>query len=424
MIGFPFDSRVSYDQLGEPVYDRAISSKPLKSLIGALFSTGILPNPSNNLKVSTQETDFTVDIAAGFAAIQGGLKLETEVNSLTVDAADETSNRIDSVVLRWDENDDVRECYFYIKKGIASTDPVRPQLTREGSIYEIGLADILVVANSTILQNANITDTRYDSDRCGIISSISEFDTTFIYNQVTSDLADFRSNAESEFDSWSTTQRSDYETWIMQQENAFGIWMGNEQLSFEQWVQTIHDILDEEAAGHLQNEIDTLNNTVGGFDDRIEAVEESVQGYDEEIAALDTRITTNEGDISDIQTDLTAVETTVSSHTTNIDALNADEDWTELSITLSGWSSSTVTINGQSYYRYQTPVTAKPSAGVVNIMIIASNSSYDLPSSADEENFNKLDYVSLDTDNNILYFYAKEKPSATFKIKCQGVKFV
>jgi prefoldin subunit 5 len=423
MIGFPFDSRVTYDNIGEPVYDRAISSKPLKSLIGALFSTGILPNPSDNLRVSTQETDFTVDIASGFAMIQGGMKLETEVTSLEVEASDENSNRIDSVVLRWDENDDVRECYFYVKKGTASSEPVRPSLTREGSIYEIGLADILVVANSTILQNANITDTRYDSDRCGVISSISEFDTTFIYNQVTSDLADFRSNAESEFASWSTQERADYEAWIMQQENAFGIWMGNEQLSFEEWVQTIHDILDEEAAGHLQNEIDELNTTVGGFDSRIEAVEESVQGYDEQIEALDTRITSAEEDITDLTGDLSAVSTTVSGHTTSITDLEDAEEWADLTISASGWSSSTVTINSQSYYRYQVAVTSMLDTGVVNVMIAPSSTSYDLPSQADEENFNKLDYTLLDTANNILYFYAKEKPSATFKVRCQGVTF-
>jgi hypothetical protein len=430
MIGFPFDSRISYDQLGEPIYDRAISSKPLKSLIGALFSTGILPNPSDNLKVTTEETDFTINIAAGFAAIEGGLKLETETNTLTVDAADETSNRIDSVILRWDENDDVRECYFYIKKGTPSTEPVRPQLTREGSIYEIGLADILVVANSTILQNSNITDTRYETDRCGVISSISEFDTTFIYNQVTSDLADFRNNAESEFSTWTTEQRNAYETWILQQENTFGVWMGNQQLSFEEWLATIHDILDEETAGHLQNEIDQLNTTVGGFDSRIDAVEESVQGYDDQIAALDTRITTNEDDISDIKTDLNimgtnlnAMGTTVANNTTSITNLNDDIDWNELTVTLSGWSSSTVTINSQSYYRYQTAVTDINASGVVNCMIAPSNSNYTLPSAADEDNYNKLDYISLDTTNNILYLYAKEKPSATFKIKCQGIKF-
>jgi hypothetical protein len=56
-------------------------------------------------------------------------------------------------------------------------------------------------------------------------------------------------------------------------------------------------------------------------------------------------------------------------------------------------------------------------------MIAPSSSSYDLPSQADEENFNKLDYTLLDTANNILYFYAKEKPSATFKVRCQGVAF-
>lgn len=421
MIGFPFDSRVQYDQLGEPVYDRAISSKPLKSLIGALFSTGILPNPSSNLKVTTEETDFTVNIAPGFAAIQGGLKLETEITTLELDAADTESNRIDSVVLRWDENDDVRECYFYIKKGTATTSPVRPLLTREGSIYEIGLADILVVANSTVLQNANITDTRYEADRCGVISSISEFDTTFIYNQVTSDLANFKSNAESDFTLWTTTMQNDYEGWILQQENAFGLWMGNEQQDFETWVATIHDILDQETAGHLQNEIDDLSTTVSGFDSRITTVEGTVSGYDTQISGLDTRLTAAEGDIGSLQTSVSTNTTNISNLTTKV---TKETEWNTTILTLNGWSNSTVTVNGQNYYRYQIAVTSKIESGVIECSLVSSNTSYDLPSQTDEENYAKLDYVSLDTENNILYFYAKEKPSASIKVQCNGVRFV
>lgn len=419
MIGFPFDSRITYDELGEPVYDRAISSQPLKSLIGALFSTGILPNPSNNFLVTTDETDFDITIQPGFAAIEGGLKLETEVTELTVDAAD-TYDRIDSVVLKWDDNVNVRECEFYIKKGTPAADPVRPTLTREGSVYEIGLADILVVANSTVLQNANITDTRYEAERCGVISSISEFDTTFIYNQVTSDLASFRSNAEADFTSWSTEQQTAFETWALNQENEFGTWRGGQQTDFEEWFATIRDILDEDTAGHLQNEIDDLDTRLDTAEGNITTLQTTVDGYDSQITDLDTRLDTAEGNI-------TTLQDTVSNHTTSINTITTkvtkESEWNELTITSSGWSSSTVTVNGQTYYRYQTTVTSMLDNGVVNTMLIPSNSTYTLPSAADEENFQKLDYVVLDTENEILYFYAKEKPSANIKVKCSGVRF-
>ena len=48
MIGFPFDSLITYDEHGNPSYDRAVSSKPLKTLISKLFTTGVMPNPSDN----------------------------------------------------------------------------------------------------------------------------------------------------------------------------------------------------------------------------------------------------------------------------------------------------------------------------------------------------------------------------------------
>ena len=426
MIGFPFDSRITYDELGEPVYDRAISSQPLRTLIGALFSTGILPNPSNNFLVSADETDFDITIQPGFAAIEGGLKLETEVTELTVDAAD-TYDRIDSVVLKWDENVNVRECEFYIKKGTPAANPVRPTLTREGSVYEIGLADILVVANSTVLQNANITDTRYEAERCGVISSISEFDTTFIYNQVTSDLADFRSNAEADFTSWTENKQSDYQNWISGQESDFGSWRESQESVFEAWVESLRNILDEETAGHLQLEIEDL-------DDRVDTVETTVAGYDEEIGGLDTRLTAAEGTISsqgssitDLSSRMSTAEGTISSHTSQISTTNTnlanETTWSSTTLSSSSWSSSTYTINSQSYYRLQKTVTVKPSSGVVNVMLIPYSSSYSLPSTTDENNFQKLDYVVLDTSSNILYFYAKEKPTSSFSVKCSGVKF-
>ena len=237
MIGYPFDSIVTFDEQGNPSYDRAVSSVPLKRLIGKLFTTGVMPNPSDNLQVFEGEEGMTVVVHAGFCVIEGGLKLEEANRTLEVQAADTTYDRIDTVVMRWNNNEDARICDLYILKGTASSNPVRPTLTQTASVYEIGLADIFVPRNVTSITQERITDTRMDASRCGIVSSISEFDTTTLYAQVQADLADFKSE---------------------------------EQAEFLAWFATIQNILDENVAAHLQNEIDALANTISHLCDVIE----------------------------------------------------------------------------------------------------------------------------------------------------------
>jgi hypothetical protein len=205
MIGFPFDSLVTYDEFGNPIFDRAVSSKPLKSLIGKLFTTGVMPNPSDNFQVFAGTEGMTVIVHAGFAVIEGGLKLEEDSRTLEVQASDSNYDRIDTVVLRWNGNDNARVCDLYVLEGTPAPEPVRPELTRAGSIYEIGLADIIIPRNTGTISQQRITDTRYDTDRCGIVSSVSEFDTTTLYEQVQADLADFKDVEEAEFLEWFDT---------------------------------------------------------------------------------------------------------------------------------------------------------------------------------------------------------------------------
>ena len=147
MQGFPFDSQLTFDSDNLPVYDRAVSSQPLRKLIRDLFTTGVMPNPSTNLQVSSGTDGMTVQVQAGFAVIDGGLCQETETRTLEVTAADTTYDRIDTVVVRWNENVDVRRADLYVVAGTPSATPVRPTLQRDNSIYEIGLADVFVTRN-------------------------------------------------------------------------------------------------------------------------------------------------------------------------------------------------------------------------------------------------------------------------------------
>ena len=234
MIGFPFDSQVTYASDGTPIFDRAVSSAPLRQLIKKMLSNGVLPNPSTNLQVQPG-SGMNVIVNPGFAVIEGGLKYEETQRTLAVQASDSAYDRIDTVVMRWNDNTNARSCDLYVIQGVPAVSPARPSLNREGSVYELGLADLFIAANSSAISAARITDTRYESERCGIISSISEFDSDTIYAQIQADLSEFKEE---------------------------------EQASFIEWFENIKTQLSGDVAGNLQLQIndlktsDTKDNTV------------------------------------------------------------------------------------------------------------------------------------------------------------------
>lgn len=221
MKAYPIDSHVTFDSDGIPEYDRAITSEPLRKLIKSLFNTGIDPTVSTNLQVAADE-GMNIIVRPGFAVVEGCMALEEDARVLAVQAASSDYDRIDTVVLRLNDNDPIRECDLYVVEGLPSATPVHPDLTRSGAIYEIGLADIFVGKNSTRILASKITDTRYDDTRCGIMSSISEIDTSTLNQQMVA-------------------------------------WSAETQAEFEAWVEEIRNILDTNAAGHLQNQIDEIN---------------------------------------------------------------------------------------------------------------------------------------------------------------------
>ena len=234
MIGFPFDSHVTYETDGTPVYDRAISSEPLRNLLHKLFTDGILPDVSTNLQV-VAGSGMNIVVKSGFAIVQGCLKLEENDRTLALQASSATNDRIDTVVLRLNSNDDQRYCDLYIREGTPTTNPTRPNLVRSDSVYELGLADIFVSKTITSITQSKITDTRYEAERCGVISSLSEYDTTTIYSQVQADLKEFKAT---------------------------------EQADFLAWYENIKDILDESAVGHLKSEIEATNAVVATKQDK------------------------------------------------------------------------------------------------------------------------------------------------------------
>ena len=236
MSYFPFNSSSG---------DRVYKAEDWASYFSAFISNGVFPQPDAGLQVLENE-NMQISVNPGFGFINGYMFWEENETYLTVATADGSFSRIDRVVLRWSLED--RMIYLDILQGATATDPVAPDLTQDDDVWEICLAEIDVAAGATEITQSMITDTRYDSDLCGICAGlIDQIDFTEITVQFESFFAQYQASVISTFEEYEASLAEYEET---QQEN------------FEAWFETIKDILDDDAAGNLQLEIEELEEEI------------------------------------------------------------------------------------------------------------------------------------------------------------------
>ena len=198
--------------------DRTYNAESFEEWLKPFFLSGVF---NGDLQVSAQETpDMTVSIAPGHANLDGKPAAWTDTNTLQLSAASGIYDRIDTIVLRRDNT--ARAISIEVVTGTASSNPQPTAPTRDSDVFELVVAQIRVGVGATSVTNANITDTRMDADLCGWVAA-------------TVDQIDFAQ--------------------ITQQ---FVGWEDEMQAYFTTWFESIRDQLDEDAAGHLQNEIDEM----------------------------------------------------------------------------------------------------------------------------------------------------------------------
>lgn len=144
----------------------------------ARFVTNGVFNAGQYLNVSASGSDANVSLSPGFAWINGYVySVYDSALTLPIQPAT-TQDRIDRVVLRLDTSVQTRKIRALVAQGLPSTNPLPPALVRSGSIYDISLAQVRVVANSSIILPGNITDERLDLNVCGLVNSLIRVDTT------------------------------------------------------------------------------------------------------------------------------------------------------------------------------------------------------------------------------------------------------
>lgn len=180
-----FDSEISgYDEEGMPIFDRAESSDFLAMFISKIISDGVLADPADCFQV-VAGGGMNLIVRPGFGIIRGRFAADTQEYTITLSKAPTSYKRIDRVVLR--ANYLLRLCEIIVKEGIPDANPVPPELLQpaSGDYYELCLATVVVNSNQTVITQANITDTRYDSSVCGVVTQvIDHLDTSVFFKQL------------------------------------------------------------------------------------------------------------------------------------------------------------------------------------------------------------------------------------------------
>lgn len=180
----------------------------LAKYIAAIISNGVY---DGELGVTADGSAMSVMLHAGRAWINGYHYRNDGPLTLAIGNADGVLNRKDIVVLRWDVN--ARNITAKVLKGTPASTATAPAIVRTVEQYDLKIAEISIPAGTTAITQALITDTRLDKSVCGIVTGVVQ--------QL--DFADY------------TTQLRE---------------------SFETWFEKMKGQLSEDAAGHLQLEID------------------------------------------------------------------------------------------------------------------------------------------------------------------------
>lgn len=209
-------------QGSEGSYDRTYSSADLAAYFASFIGNGVYASPANQLKVTPANGKMAVNVTVGKAWINGYYyELSDSAKELTIATGDANNPRIDRVICSLNLSNRLIE--LKVIQGAASANPQAPAYSREDEVYDLVLAEIAVAAGAVELSAEDITDTRPNNELCGFVTGVVEqIDTTGLFSQY-----------DAEFNSW---------------------------------FEGIQNILDEDTAGNLANQIsaiqDELDKTV------------------------------------------------------------------------------------------------------------------------------------------------------------------
>lgn len=252
-------------------YDRVYNAQDMTNYLDKLVGNGVFPNPSTNLQVMA-DSGMNIIVKAGQGWIDGHKLINTADMPLELDNSEVLFDRIDRVVFYCDYTN--RIMGIDILKGTPASSPVAPALTRNESRIEYSLATIYVTHQTSSITQANITDTRTNSNVCGWVQGlIQQVDTSTLFTQWETAYNQFFTN----LNGWKDMQETTFEAWETAQKNAFDAWFNalTQELNINTYIQQFNKfvqlskndskIVTLDMQGYTYEPTDVLFITINGL---------------------------------------------------------------------------------------------------------------------------------------------------------------
>lgn len=310
-------------------HDRVYKAEDWAWYFATFIANGVFPKPSDGLQVIAY-SGMEIKVNAGYAFINGYAFRNPVSQTITLETAEGAQNRIDRIVVRWDLTQ--RDIYLAVLKGTPSAKPQATAVTRTTEIWELALADIYVGKGVTSIRTANITDQRFNSSVCGIVTgTVEEIDASVLTKQFTDFFNTYSQAVLDEFSVYKQDMEKYlkdiagvYQEYISKTENLFAqyesqfnerytefgntldnwdeellkaytefmakinLFQSEAETEFNTWFENIKDKLGEDIAGSLQLQIEELAATIDGLRQQAEASSTETK---ETLTALDKRLT-------------------------------------------------------------------------------------------------------------------------------------
>lgn len=197
--------------------DRMYDATDFGRIFDGIINDGVYGTIGNKFAV-TASGGLTVNVGTGRAWFNHIWVLNEGMLTLEIRGNATIQPRIDAVIFEINTREQVRATEITIVEGEPSTSPVKPAIISENGIYRYPIAYITVRANTPSIDSADI-EYVVGTSECPIITAPLEV--------------------------------SSFDNWLRQ-------WSAE----FNNWYSHLRDELDENQAGHLQNQIDDLKETV------------------------------------------------------------------------------------------------------------------------------------------------------------------
>ena len=249
---------VTYGFYNALEHDRLYDAIQMSSIFDGIIQDGIFSTIGTSMIVTAPEDGMYVNVGPGRAWFNHTWTYNDTIYPIEAEEAEVVLDRIDAVVLEVNSAAEVRANRIYFIKGTPSSDPVKPTMIHNPEVNQYALAYVHIRAGqTTIFQQdiENVVGTDETPFVTGLLQQVSverlllQWDDEFHRY-----FANFKRVSEADLLTWFNARKDEYDAWFADMERE-----GAEDLeTFDTWFQHMKDQLDEDAAGHLQAEIDEL----------------------------------------------------------------------------------------------------------------------------------------------------------------------